>query len=88
MTKDKGGENMPMNSYQYGTSPRKYEPDYTEVKVKKVKIIANELNVNNIIGHKKENIIKLKDTYDVDVTIERNDKIKPGKLLLVIEKFL
>ena len=28
---------MPMNSYQYGTSPRKYEPDYTEVKVKKVK---------------------------------------------------
>ena len=38
MTKDKGGENMPMNSYQYGTSPRKYEPDYTEVKVKKVKI--------------------------------------------------
>ena len=29
---------MPMNSYQYGTSPRKYEPDYTEVKVKKVKI--------------------------------------------------
>ena len=38
MTKDKGGENMTMNSYQYGTSPRKYEPDYTEVKVKKVKI--------------------------------------------------
>ena len=29
MTKDKGGENMPMNSYQYGTSPRKYEPEYT-----------------------------------------------------------
>ena len=32
---------MPMNSYQYGTSPRKYEPDYTEVKVKKVKIEKN-----------------------------------------------
>lgn len=53
-------------------------------KVKKVKIIANELNVNNIIGHKKENIIKLKDTYDVDVTIERNDKIKPGKFKMEI----
>ena len=32
---------MLMNSYQYGTSPRKYEPDYTEVKVKKVKIEKN-----------------------------------------------
>ena len=53
-------------------------------KVKKVKIIANELNVNNIIGHKKDNIIKLKDTYDVDVIIERNDKIKPGKFELEI----
>ena len=53
-------------------------------KVKKVKIIANELNVNNIIGHKKENILKLKDTYDVDVIIERDDKIKPGKFKMEI----
>ena len=36
-------------------------------KVKKVKIIANDVNVNNIIGHKKENIEKLKDVYDVEV---------------------
>ena len=54
------------------------------VKVKKVKIISNDVNVNNIIGHKKENISKLKDTYDVDVVIERNDKIKPGKFELEI----
>lgn len=29
---------MPKNSYQYGTSPRKYEPDYitTRVTTKKV----------------------------------------------------
>ena len=53
-------------------------------KVKKVKIIANEININNIIGHKKENIEKLKDTYDVEVVIERNDKIKPGKFELEI----
>ena len=53
-------------------------------KVKKVKIIANELNINNIIGHKKDNIVKLKDTYDVDVIIERNDKVKPGKFELEI----
>lgn len=46
-------------------------------KVKKVKIIANDININNIIGHKKENITKLKDIYDVDVVIEKSDKIKP-----------
>ena len=49
-------------------------------KVKKVKIIANDVNINNIIGHKKENIEKLKDVYDVDVVIEKNEKIKPRKI--------
>ena len=29
LTNEKGGENMPRASYQYGTSPRKYEPEYT-----------------------------------------------------------
>lgn len=53
-------------------------------KVKKVKIKANDLNVNNIIGHKKENILKLKETYDVDVIIEKDDKIKPGQFKLEI----
>ena len=53
-------------------------------KVKKVKIIANDVNINNIIGHKKENIEKLKDVYDVEVVIERNDEIKPGKFELEI----
>ena len=53
-------------------------------KVKKVKIIANDININNIIGHKKENIENLKETYDVDVVIERDEKIKPGKFKLEI----
>lgn len=53
-------------------------------KVKKVKIKANDINVNNIIGHKRENILKLKEIYDVDVVIERNDEIKPGKFALEI----
>ena len=57
-------------------------------KVKKVKIIANDININNIIGHKKENILKLKEIYDVDVVIEKNEKIKPGKFeLKVIESY-
>ena len=45
---------------------------------------ANDINVNNIIGHRKENIIKLKDIYDVDVVIEKSEKIKPGKFELEI----
>lgn len=53
-------------------------------KVKKVKIIANDVSINNIIGHKRENIEKLKDVYDVEVVIERDDKIKPGKFELEI----
>ena len=57
-------------------------------KVKKVKIKANDININNIIGHKKENILKLKDTYDVDVVIEKDDEIKPGRFKLeVLEYF-
>ena len=53
-------------------------------KVKKVKIKANDKNVNNIIGHKKENITKLKEVYDVDVIIEKDDNVKPGKFEMEI----
>lgn len=53
-------------------------------KVKKVKITANDININNIIGHKKENILKLKDIYDVEVVIEKSEEIKPGKFKMEI----
>ena len=53
-------------------------------KVKKVKIIANDINVNNIIGHGKENMLKLKEIYNVDIVIEKNDKIKPGRFKIEI----
>lgn len=55
-------------------------------KVMKVKIIANPENVNNIIGHKKENIIKLKETYEVDVVVEPDEQMKKGKFKIEIEK--
>ncbi len=55
-------------------------------KVMKVKIIANPENINNIIGHKKENIIKLKETYEVDVIVEPDEQIKKGKFKIEIEK--
>lgn len=55
-------------------------------KVIQVKILANAENMNNIIGHKKENIVKLKEVYDVDVTVEASEEIKPGKFKLEILK--
>lgn len=56
------------------------------VKVKKIKIEVNPLEVNNVVGHKKENILKLKEMYDVDIIVIGNDKIKLGKSKINIEE--
>ena len=55
-------------------------------KVAEIEIEVNPENINNIIGHKKENIEKLKDLYDVDVRVKQNFSIKPGKFNLNIIK--
>ena len=34
------------------------------VKVKEVEVTVNPIDVNNVIGHKKENILKLKEVYE------------------------
>ncbi len=58
------------------------------VKVKQVEIRVNSDSVNNIIGHKKANIIKLKELYDVDVIVKADDNIKPGKFeIKVLETY-
>ena len=49
------------------------------VKVSKVEIKVNPMDSNNVIGHKKQNIIKLKKTYDVDLILRPDSKIKQGK---------
>ena len=49
------------------------------VKVKEIEIVVNPENINNIVGHKKENIKKLQDLYDVDVKVKQNREIKIGK---------
>lgn len=56
------------------------------VKVKEVQVTANPADTNNIIGHKKENVLKLKELYDVDLVIEQDEKIKQGKSKIVITK--
>ena len=49
------------------------------VKVKEVEVTVNTVDVHNVVGHKRENILKLKDTYDVILKVKQNSKIKQGK---------
>ena len=56
------------------------------VKVKEVEVTVNPIDVNNVIGHKKENITKLKDTYEVDLIVKQDEKIKQGKSKIEITK--
>lgn len=56
------------------------------VKVKEIEIEVNPENVNNVIGHKKENIDKLKELYDVNVKVKQNKDIKPGKFEMKVVK--
>lgn len=53
-------------------------------KVKEVKIKVNFVDMNNVIGHKRENIKKLKEIYDVDVQVVADNTIKQGKSELEI----
>ena len=56
------------------------------VKVKEVKVTVNPIDANNVIGHKKENVLKLKDTYDVDLILNQDKNIKQGKSKIEITK--
>lgn len=55
-------------------------------KVKQVQIRANPEDINNIIGHKKENVKKLKEIYEVDAIIKADETIRNGKFEITIEK--
>ncbi len=56
------------------------------VKVKEVEIRVNPMNVNHVIGHKKENAQKLKDLYEVDIKVKADENIKLGKMELEVLK--
>ena len=58
------------------------------VKVKKVQVTVNPQDVNNVIGHKRENIQKLKEMYTLDLIVKQDKDIKPGRLQLdVLETY-
>ncbi len=56
------------------------------VKVKEVQVTVNPLDVNNVIGHKKDNVLKLKELYDVDLILKQDNNIKQGKSKIDITK--
>ena len=56
------------------------------VKVKEVEVTVNPIDCNNVIGHKKENVLKLKEIYDVDLIIKQDEKMKQGKSKIEITK--
>ena len=55
-------------------------------KVIEAEIEVNPINANNVIGHKKENIKKLKEMYDLELKVKQVNEIKPGKFNLKILK--
>ncbi len=56
------------------------------MKVKEVEVTVSPIDANNVIGHKKENVQKLKDTYDVDLILKQDEKMKQGKSKVEITK--
>ncbi len=63
-----------------------YKIKQCNTKVKVVEIKANPEDFNNIIGHKKENMKKLKELYDVEVILKPDENMKNGKFELAVEK--
>ena len=49
------------------------------IKVKQVEVTVNPADVNTVVGHKRENAIKLKDTYDVILKVKQDKNIKQGQ---------
>ena len=56
------------------------------VKVKEVEVTVNPKDSDNVIGHKQENVQKLKELYDVDLVLNQDEKIKQGKSKIEITK--
>lgn len=48
-------------------------------KVKEAEIRINPEDVNNVVGHKRENVLKLKELYEVKAIVRQDEKIKQDK---------
>ena len=53
-----------------------------------MQVTVNPQDANNVIGHKRENIQKLKEMYTLDLIVKQDKDIKPGRLQLdVLETY-
>lgn len=52
--------------------------------VKIVKVLVNGALINNFVGHKRENIVRIKELYDVDVVVEQDDSVKGVEVRRVV----
>lgn len=52
-------------------------------KVKHVTFVVNKALVNNFIGHKRENIDKIKNMYNIDVEIEQSEDEKNFRIVSI-----
>jgi len=58
----------------------------TTSKAKLIEISVNPENINNAVGHKRENIQKIKELYDVDIKIVGDETLRPEKIELKIKE--
>ena len=53
-------------------------------KVKVVKVKVNGALINNFVGHKRENVKRIKELYNVDVVVEKDDSVKEYAIRKVV----
>lgn len=56
------------------------------MKIKDVQIDANPYDINNIVGHKRCNILKIEEIYDTNLFINANESIKKGNFKITYLK--
>lgn len=52
-------------------------------KVKRIQIEVSPNDINNAVGHKKSNIKRLNETYEINLSIKPNNKIKKSQIRIV-----
>ena len=52
-------------------------------KIKHIDVLVNPQCINNFIGHKRENILHIKNIYNIDVNVINDDKVKQYKIIKI-----
>lgn len=52
-------------------------------RVRNIKVVVNSKNMNNFVGHKRENVNRIKDIYNVNMVIEQDDSVRDYKIVEV-----